>query len=388
MKKTILFSILFFAVIHINGQITVGTNTLPDIGDVLLYTTFEDFEDTLSYKLNGEDQRWTYDNFNVTGSESEGYFDIDTSALRDSFPNANMLVNFGGFETAAFRSNNTIEIVGLQLGGFGGFGGFGGADGFDIDIQSNLEDPFLFRKTPLSYQDSYKDTLEFRATFPGDLIPGLDSLDLGFPGAGLDSIRVENTIIRTEAATAWGTISILGEEKEVLKLEETTVSNLVIELGVGFLGQIIWLDIATLGFDIGIGGDQTTVVYKFVGNEDKRSIVEFTENPILDTLGVLQSTNVTGRLSQEFLSSTIELANQKSNFILYPNPSVDFIRLKNPDQVQLDWACIVNSSGQIIKSYKPYFTDNNIITKDLPSGAYFLMYKNENRMESKLFYKN
>lgn len=387
MKKVITSSFVILFVFQINAQVTIGSNTLPEIGDVLLYTTFTDFEDSLSYKTTGEDLEWSYDNFNVSGADSEGYFDIDTSALKDSFPEANMLVNFGGFQTAAFRSDSTIEVVGLPLEDLGGFGGFGGD--VDVNIESNLDDPFVIRKTPFSYLDSYTDDLQFTISLSAEVIPGLDSLDFGFPGATIDSIRIQSNTTRTEEATAWGTLTILGQEKEVLKTKETAITSTAIEIGLGVFGQIVWLDVGDLfgGGMGGFGGDQTTVTYKFLSNDDKRSVVEFTENEIVDTLGVVQSVVVTGRLSQEFLLSTADITEDKSDFLVYPNPTADYIILNHPKKERLEWACIFNTSGQIIHSEKPYYINKKIDTYNLLSGAYILLYKDGENIESKLFYK-
>ena len=48
----------------LTSQITLGTETLPDFGDVLVYEVFEDFEDQ-SFQMTGQDMQWTFGGFVV-----------------------------------------------------------------------------------------------------------------------------------------------------------------------------------------------------------------------------------------------------------------------------------------------------------------------------------
>ena len=72
------------------------------------------------------------DSFNVIGSETESYLTSEGTALGDTFPDANMILDFGGFEAAAIRTGNTIEMIGVDGGALAG--------GFGLETQVNLDD--------------------------------------------------------------------------------------------------------------------------------------------------------------------------------------------------------------------------------------------------------
>ena len=95
------------------SQVTVNSMSLPDVGDELDYTVFAEYQDTVSYRMSGEDMEWTFDGFNAVNSQTEVFTDISTTSFRDSFPDANMLLEFGGrLQALPFTSAiNTISLV-------------------------------------------------------------------------------------------------------------------------------------------------------------------------------------------------------------------------------------------------------------------------------------
>jgi len=84
------------------AQITIVEASLPKVGDVLEYQIFNNYPNSSDYSLTGENIEWQFDGFNVIGTEMESYTDISMTALADSFPEANMLLDFGGFEAAGW----------------------------------------------------------------------------------------------------------------------------------------------------------------------------------------------------------------------------------------------------------------------------------------------
>ena len=103
------------------GQIIIDNSTLPEVGDVIEYRSFTNFEDSTSFKATGENLVWTYKNFNFGPNFTDEFIDITTTDLADSFPSANMLIDLGGFTVAADRTENEINVVGAVIDGFAGF---------------------------------------------------------------------------------------------------------------------------------------------------------------------------------------------------------------------------------------------------------------------------
>ena len=136
--------------LQIQAQITIESNTLPEPGDVLSYTTFSNYPDTLSFKATGENLNWSYSSFDLNaplGTVTEVYAEIAGTELMDSFPDANMILNIMGFEAAAIKTENAIEVIGLSEGAFGEFG---------VEANIALDEPYIYRQTPLNYNETYK----------------------------------------------------------------------------------------------------------------------------------------------------------------------------------------------------------------------------------------
>jgi len=77
--------------------------------------------------------------------------------------------------------------------------------------------------------------------------------------------------------------------------------------------------------------------------------------------------NIYGKDFSELVStSTIN----NSSFKIYPNPTFQSITLDYPSDWKIEQVALLNSSGQVIKTF-PFLLDGNI-SMDVPSGIYFL----------------
>ena len=368
------------------GQITIGSNTLPELGDELEYTSFSNFQDTLSYRENGEDVQWKFVDIVPEETVYELYQDTTGNPLAQLYPSSNMILDYNGIEAAAIRTDRTIEIVGVSQEDFGEFGG---ASGFEFDAKINFPEPFVIRKTPFSYLEKIDDAFNVTVSISAEGIPGLDSLELPIPGAQLDSLRLSLDFTKTEEATAWGTISILGNLVDVLKIEQIDGTDTGIEIGASLFGFFQWIDAGDLlggigGGAGGFGGVQETTTYKFLSADSKRSILELTENRIPDTLGVTQLT-VSGRISAEFLTSLVEPEDEYASVVLYPNPSSDFIHINSDELVQINKVSIYNSVGQFVNTVTDYKPGQRIAINQLRNGHYFLRIESGNKAVIKSF---
>jgi hypothetical protein len=359
------------------GQVTVTSMSLPDIGDELDYTIFAEYQDTVSYRISGENMEWTFDGFNTVNTQTEVYTDISTTALADSFPNANMLLEFGGFESAALKTDTSLALVGVIVEGLGGLG---------VEFNVDLDEPFRLRTAPFEYGDVIEDEFSVIVSFSASIIPGIDSFDIGVPGTTIDSIRITTDISKKEEAIGWGTLNMLGLQKEVLQIKEDNNTNTIIELGVTAFGTMLWINAAALLGDMvdAFGGNQTTTTYKFLTANDKRSVIEFDESRVIDTSDI-STLVVNGRTSAEFLSSTADLSLNQSAFTLYPNPATDLLHITTEVGEDIESISIYNAAGQLEKKINHLIKWQSVSTENLPIGIYFLHIKTKNLETVKRF---
>lgn len=363
MKVLLIIVNLLFLTILVNAQITIGNNTLPNVGDVLQYTNFVNFGDTSTYKLKGEDLTWNYDNFEFGGTSETAFEEIEGTTLQEEFPEANMIVSLFGFNAAAIRTENNVEILGVDVSNFGGF---------EVEIDNALEEPFLYIKTPFNYTEKFQDDFRIRGQIGADQIPQLDSLDfeLPIPGATLDSIRLTFEYDKSEEADAWGTLNVLGNNYEVLKVEEVVTTEIKIEVGLSVFGFLTWIDASPfLGGDSDFFGENQNTTYKFISAEEKYSIIEFNENRTVDSLGI-ETLMVTGRVGAELLSEISEEVTAQE-ISISPNPTNNLINIEasffDIEKVQL-----FNNNGSLIENFNPELLDRGIDCSRLESGVYYI----------------
>jgi hypothetical protein len=366
--KTYIALIVMLIPVSLCAQITVTAESLPDIGDELEFTIFSNFEDTLEYRKSGADVEWNFDSFNPVTGQVESYLDIAGTALGDTFPEANMIVDIGLFQAAAERTDSTIAVVGIEVDMFGGI---------DVDTDINLEEPFRLRYTPFEFNDTIEDEFQIRSSLSAEVLPFLDSLDIGLPGAMIDSIRITLDITKREEAIGWGTVTIAGQEKEVLQILENNTTETVIEVGVTLFGAFVWLDVSDILGDMAGAflDNQDTKTYKFMTADDKRPVIEFDETEAVDTAGVATLV-VNGRTSAEFLTNINENIINDS-VILSPNPADQYIDISNIDLQEITDIQIYNINGHRVMSQTKISNTGRMNIEHLSTGTYVILLQTE-----------
>ena len=376
MKNLIASSLFLCLSISLFGQITVESNTLPEVGDILAYLALEGFEDTTAYRMSGEDVVWTFENLEFGAEMIETFTDITTTDLADSFPTAEMLINLGPFMGAANRTTNRLNVVGVAADGFGGFG-------FDASVR--LSDEYVIRETPLTFGTQNDDDVDVLLTLDAGLIPGLDSLNLGLPG-GIDSIRVTVELERQEEVIGWGTVNLFNESYDALQVLEQTSTDFSIELGVDVFGAILWIDVTDiLGMGMGLGA-QETLIYKFLDNENKASLIEFTEAEVPDAQGNT-TLMTTGRVSFFLATSTEDIPFNDAGLTLFPNPSTDRIVISGDNISDNFSLSIWNMQGQLVLQVSDYRLGDALDVSQLEGGYYSIRAASDDQTTTTRFYK-
>ncbi len=354
------------------GQITVESNTLPDVGDELVYTNLILPEDTImAYRETGENFVWTFNEFELGGQMIEAYTDINTTTLADSFPDSDMIITLGLFDAAATREPNRIVVNGINTGGFGGF---------EIDASLQLSNDYTIRETPLLFGTVNSDDVNLIFTFDAALIPGIDSLDLGGLPGSIDSIRVTTELTREEEVIGWGTVNVMDESREVLHVREENTTDVLLEVGVNVLGFLIWFDVSDLFGMGGFGGAQTATTFRFVDADNTAAVIEFTENIIPDTLGN-EMVMVTGRTGLELdVSSTNNptLFNQL-DLTVFPNPASDYITIDVVNYNQALDVTLYNHLGQLEGQWHNFTNGTQLDVSQLDEGNYIILTQTADR---------
>lgn len=348
MKNYFTFSLAICLISSVNAQIVTEASSLPDVNDELNYQTLSSITD--AYLTSGEDVTWDFTGMYGDDTATEVYLPASEGAEAESFPDADMLIDFAGANAYAKRNTTNIEVIGIGSGGF-----IPELD--DIEAQG-LSSPFVVRRAPMGYGDSFSGETDFNFVMwvdpdsaLGQLIGGLNP----FPGTTVDSLRGTFTITRTEEIDAWGTAVFQNEEVDALRLVQQDDISTSVELYVNSFFPI-WVDVSefvdpeTLGL-----GDVSTTNYIFLGATNKEHLLEIT----VDNTTEVES----GRYSSDYYVGIEEAA--QAQVSIYPNPAVDEILI---DGVELKEVKILDQTGREVLTS----TERLINVSELAPGTYLI----------------
>ncbi|MEO1438510.1 MAG: T9SS type A sorting domain-containing protein, partial [Bacteroidota bacterium] len=82
----------------------------------------------------------------------------------------------------------------------------------------------------------------------------------------------------------------------------------------------------------------------------------------------------------EFISTSVEAPEQQIEIEVFPNPAMDFIQVRFPNQARLSanggQINLISLTGRLVGSF-PFRENENIPVNDLPKGHYLLQYSDE-----------
>lgn len=357
---TLLFILGIFAS-HISAQITVELSTLPDQGDVLNYDTFDSYEGE-GFDVVGEDMTWDFSDLTVNGTADESYLDAQSGMAADSFPNADLLVEFIGNEGYALRNSTSVSVIGFSGEEFGGL---------PLPLTIELDQPFAIRRAPLALGDVYNTQTSFAAKFPLSDFPELDTLisennPLG-EGVDIDSFAVTWDLSRTEEAVGWGEVILGGNNAEVLQILQTDNIETTIE---AFIVTVIggsWLDVSSfLPEEFGGQLSINNTTYKYLTADDKETFLEFVVNQ-----NELES-SPSGRTKAGLVMTNTEDVSFSSDMLLYPNPASQFLNIKAENGENIEQVEIYDVRGMLLVRDQINASQHSLNVADLEAGNYFV----------------
>ncbi|MEP7195044.1 MAG: T9SS type A sorting domain-containing protein [Saprospiraceae bacterium] len=275
MKIIFQLSILFFSTLAI-GQVTVNQHPDVDSKFILGDLNYAEVNFGTQIKPTGGNQIWKFDSISLGGSIDTVFFlDPKVLTISKNIPEANLLVynDYRALFPFSFYKVDSKEqnLIGIS------------DDGVSL---SKLDNPFLFNKFPLSFQNEF----EGQTTFNYNII----------------KIEMENF----NKVDGWGEIQTPNGSFPCLRTK--TVTTLLGSLaGKPYLSYTIeeyrWL---SPGYDYD--------VFSYTVSE-----TEVDEDLSNDTLALY--------LVNQIISSTKEEAQSKLNINVSPNPSRDLVNITIPE---------------------------------------------------------
>ncbi len=345
-----LSALCFVAVL--SAQITTSVNSLPDAGDNLEYTILDVIPE--QYESIGEGVTWDFTGMLGETPSEEVYLEASSGVNFSQFPETDLLINYGGADGYANRNTTNIALVGITGGQL--------LEGLDLPIAQTLSEPYVTRRAPMGYGDSFTGSTSFGYSLStadfgplADVFAELNPLE----GATIDSIRITFTLSRTESVDSYGEV-ILGDEVipalRLVQNDETEV-ELDIYANAGFIGT--WISISQFVDADMLGLENLTVTnYIFLDESSKEYILEVNVDGLTQIATGKYNANFTNSISEEDFFK----------LVFYPNPIQSELVLSGASMSSVS---IMNQLGQEVQSL-PLANDNShtLSLEDLIPGIY------------------
>lgn len=311
--KKLLTSLQFCIVIAwcSEAQITVLSNTFPQIGDTLNFAI--QINPSIQMTEPGGPYNWNY-----SGLQAQIEQDVvlkPANAGSINVPAATMVADYpGGIENYYSSSTSSFLLVAVkgpveQL--------------FGINNVLHYNPPREERRAPLNYLDVYSSTSNLLIPFSTESIPSavIDSLGLPFVP---DSIRLRIASKLSNEVDAYGTIQLPNGIFDALRVKRIEAIETRFDVLLPFFG---WQDVTDVvlssGQIPGIGND-TIVSYLFFSNTEKEVLLEAT----MDSTG--QDVQQAVFFNGEVLSFDNSLISGLEPLVqFYPNPFSTYLTVKS-----------------------------------------------------------
>jgi len=361
-RLLLLFSFVLFALSG-QSQITVGSETFPQLGDTL-YTKTDNLPSNINLLTPGEDLSWNFSSLQSPFT-SEIVMESPQQGQGSSFfPDADMMINLGNLGESYYRVDDSHYEL---LGSYGS-----DPSGFGLELATIFSEPLIERSAPLNYLDQHLHQTNLNLPFSWDDIPSsiTDSLNLPFTP---DSLKLILDIQRTDEVDAWGTLTIPGGIYDILREKRIRISE--IEL---------WAKIPVFNWQnvtetiLGLTGFEelkpdTTVTYNFFSNDAKEPIA------VVTVQGEEEAVSNVEYKSNDLTSHVQSAHRLKPTIYAYPNPAIVNVRFEFSNLAPGNYDLVIyNILGREVWK-KKYFINGNKTEKvnisRLKKGTYLYSLK-------------
>lgn len=337
MKKILLVTAISFG-LGLNAQITLTNADFLGANDSIYYTTGDDF--TIDPTPNGANQTWDYSSLNGVSQKIVTHYDMSDAGFSYQFTYSN--ADF-------FTDNVDLPIDPSQFGGFlpitiENMVGFFILDqnemtnlGYGADISSfpvpmEMDTTDTYYEFPINYGDTWGGPAYFKV----DMNPIQDLIYISHSD-------------RASEVTGWGTLTTPHGTYNVLKVEHVVTSEDSLRIDFGIGAQ--WIPVPA----------RTTTTYEWIPLGEDGPVM------VVKDQGMLGVTDVYYKDAYNPTLATEDIASEKAELEIYPNPTADVLNIKT--NLEVRESHIYDMNGQIVRS----FTDEiNLNVADLPAGKYIL----------------
>ncbi|SRR6056297_547733 len=354
----VILSILFcfVQIALVSGQITVESNTLPQVNDTL--RTSVDPNPNVSFDIQPvEGGEWIFNNLS-SATIIETIFRDPSEGTSTSYPAATAVtIAPGGAEFYYEINDNEM----LELGVFGQDPVVG-----MFEVDGVYSQPITIRRAPLVYGSTFSQMSGLFFPIPLSLVP--DSLLNELP-LQPDSLRLNISIQRADEVDAWGTLEVNQRVYDVLRERREEVRRIGVEALLPFLG---WQDVTPLIEALlqgsGIGTSDTIVSYNFFNDEEKEPIA------------VVNMNDDNNPVSIEYIAEDVTTSNpfhrhKELSVTASPNPGIGMLEFRfkgaKADRYKIK---VRNIVGQPLWEEEVYIDGKGLLSADLTHlnrGTYF-----------------
>lgn len=268
MKKTLTLLFFVFGIFTAFGQITIGNDVFPKVGDTL-FNSIDVVPQSVMITAPGPGQSWKFDQLSAQVNLSAEVKSAAEGTAFNEFPSADHFLSLESGPERYYRVyNDRIEEIGYR-----------GIDPIfsSVDLLAFYTQPYIIKRAPMNYEDYHQSLSTLVIPYAYDELP--DSITSQFPlPISPDSVRLRIAISREDEVDAWGDLEIPSGTFNVLREKRTEIRSSAVEAKIIGLGG--WFDITqtllSLLPDPSVLEEDTVVTYNFFSDEAKEPIAVVT----------------------------------------------------------------------------------------------------------------
>ena len=203
---------MLFVSSPLQAQITVSNASFPVANDILSTANDSVWKPTITAG-SASAQTWNYAALQAFTYDTTFFSDADSGMFADSFPNADVRINFFLGEAYIETLTNQMDIIGFS----------GDVPVINITLTRAFDQPQIYRRSNITYGSINNDTASFEVTLDGSIIPA------GTLPATPDSVRFAYLYIGADTVDAFGSITTPTGTFDVIRQKRNTFTDVVAE---------------------------------------------------------------------------------------------------------------------------------------------------------------
>ena len=338
MKKIyILFAALSIVCMHLSAQISITSDELLGVGDIVVQAFDEDPDPSILPGDAGEDIIWDFSALQEDNTDTFRFMSPTSTPYWGNFPTANLALFTGTDSSYAYFNKNTqnLKMVGVAT---------------EVEelglVSSTIEPNELFLVFPYEY--GFQDNEVFDYYFESSVTT-----------PGVDSMKVRRNTVKDSHVDAWGSMTVPMGTYDVLRVHETR----------DYIDSI-WAKVPFFGWQLFAVEEDTEERYLWWSDDPEVGYVLINLNIDPESGEVMSS---------EFMAEPhlVGMPEQKStaHISVYPNPVQDNVIISNTGDTEMRYAVYDLNGKKLMAGISNPVEKTILDLEGLESGIYFLRMK-------------